>query len=442
MFISTQLYYNAIKNDMLANRIVIVIICFLLIPFYTFSQSSDEYIMRGNEYRSNGQLEKAIIEYNNALKINNRHADAFFERGIAKAFLSDMEGAVHDLKEGLNIKSSAEKYYLLAVYQQYLPNVGEDILFSLNMAIELNSVEKTLNDSKLYAFRGQTQANIFENYDAAIRDYTIAIEHASHDEVGLLYEQRAQIREAMSDYSGALLDYNLAIKAIPWYSKDDITSQIIYSNCYYSRGNIHLKLNSYKLAADDFTTAIQYSSGSDSRLFLSRAKAKHLLLDYQGAIRDYSEAIDIRPSDAEAYFQRGNVRMDLKEYIASIQDFTKSIEIEKDAYTYANRGIAKEHMNDFRGAISDYNQAISINPENGLFYSFRAAAKISLKDYFGAVNDSNVAIKQDPQDAYAYEYRGLAKIHLGKINEGCLDLSRAGELGSRTAYDLIKEYCR
>ncbi len=41
----------------------------------------------------------------------------------------------------------------------------------------------------------------------------------------------------------------------------------------------------------------------------------------------------------------------------------------------------------------------------------------------------------------AYYNRGLAKIQLGQIDGGCLDLSKAGELGADKAYDLIKKYC-
>lgn len=405
-----------------------------------YSQSYDEYVKRGNEYRSKEQYEKAIIEYNNALKVNSRHADAFFERGIVKAYLNDMAGAVQDVKEGLNLNPSVDKYYLLAVYQQYLPDSGMDILFSLNKAIELNSVEKALDDSELYAFRGRVQSNRFENFESALEDYTTAIEHASAYEIGALYEERAQIKKLIMDYNGALMDFNKAIDAIPLYKKEAFSSNIIHSNTYYQRGALHMKLNNYRFAIIDFTTAIQYSP--QTHLYFSRAKAKHSHFDYKGALADYDKYMSINSNNADAYFQRGNVKMDIKDYTGAIRDFTKSIDIEKDSYTYANRGLAKEYMDDFRGAINDYNQAVSIDSDKAIFYSFRAGAKLSMKDYVGAIQDFDIAIKKDAEYSYSYEYRGLAKIRLGRINEGCLDLSRAGELGSKSAYDLIKKYCR
>ncbi len=41
----------------------------------------------------------------------------------------------------------------------------------------------------------------------------------------------------------------------------------------------------------------------------------------------------------------------------------------------------------------------------------------------------------------AYYNRGLAKIQLGQKNSGCLDLSKAGELGVDKVYEVIREYC-
>lgn len=46
-----------------------------------------------------------------------------------------------------------------------------------------------------------------------------------------------------------------------------------------------------------------------------------------------------------------------------IADFTKFIEIDpNNAEAYNNRGIAKRNINDYEGALLDYNKAIEINP--------------------------------------------------------------------------------
>jgi hypothetical protein len=41
----------------------------------------------------------------------------------------------------------------------------------------------------------------------------------------------------------------------------------------------------------------------------------------------------------------------------------------------------------------------------------------------------------------AYFNRGLVLIYLKDREKGCIDLSRAGELGVQDAYGVIKKYC-
>ena len=55
--------------------------------------------------------------------------------------------------------------------------------------------------------------------------------------------------------------------------------------------------------------------------------------------------------------------------------------------------------------------------------------------------DYTKAIELNPKDADSYNNRGLLKLSLGQKDSGCLDLSKAGELGNEVAYDAIKKFC-
>ncbi len=74
-------------------------------------------------------------------------------------------------------------------------------------------------------------------------------------------------------------------------------------------------------------------------------------------------------------------------------------------------------------------------------YFDSGTAKAELQDNKGAIQDYNKAIELNPNDADVYYNRGAAKIMSGQKDDGCLDLSKAGELGSAKAYESIKEYC-
>jgi len=62
-------------------------------------------------------------------------------------------------------------------------------------------------------------------------------------------------------------------------------------------------------------------------------------------------------------------------------------------------------------------------------YFYSGVEKANSGVYEGAIEDYNKAIEINPSYAKAYYNRGVAKIGLGQKYSGCLDLSRARELG-------------
>jgi tetratricopeptide (TPR) repeat protein len=111
------------------------------------------------------------------------------------------------------------------------------------------------------------------------------------------------------------------------------------------------------------------------------------------------------------------------------------------AEEYFVRGLSKASLEDYRGAIADFTKAIEIGPQDADAYLNRGFRKGRLKDYRGAIADFTRAIEIDPQYVKAYSYRGLAKITIGQLDSGCLDLSKAGELGYSDAYEQIRKWC-
>lgn len=171
--------------------------------------------------------------------------------------------------------------------------------------------------------------------------------------------------------------------------------------------------------------------------------------DVNGAISDYSRMIEISTSDmprdvkSYPYFMRANGKVILNDYKGAISDYDKALEFDPlNAEAYFFRANAKRTIDDFSGAIDDFNKLILIEPKNSDAYFFRGLCKRALKDFNGAVEDYDKAIEIEPKNANAYYERGLIKIN-AKYNEaGCLDLSIASELGNEDAEKKIKIYCK
>jgi tetratricopeptide (TPR) repeat protein len=104
-----------------------------------------------------------------------------------------------------------------------------------------------------------------------------------------------------------------------------------------------------------------------------------------------------------------------------------------------------------------------LNPKYPEAYNNRGKAKMFLRDYHNTkmnqmvikdsdydkkdiieinevIQDYTAAIRIDPENAEAYYYRGKAKYELNMLNEACLDWSKAGELGYRDVYEMIRKH--
>jgi tetratricopeptide (TPR) repeat protein len=196
--------------------------------------------------------------------------------------------------------------------------------------------------------------------------------------------------------------------------------------------------------------------------YYNRGQTKIVLHDYQGAIVDYSAAINLDPKYGTYYFARGMARFALKDYPGTISDLTKSIELEptKRAEAYVGRGLSvvlasSEYIGAYFGkeltasevkaiheVIRDFTTAIELKPAFTEAYSGRGIAKNILKDYQGALLDLNKAIDIDSSFGEAYAHRGITRLFLGNESQGCLDLEKAGALGYAEAFNLIKRFCK
>ena len=138
--------------------------------------------------------------------------------------------------------------------------------------------------------------------------------------------------------------------------------------------------------------------------------------------------------EAMACTYRGIAKDEMGDYEGAIADYDRAIEINPQyAKAHNNRGITKDNMGDYKGAIADYDRAIEINPQYAEAYNNRGTTKDSLGDHKGAIADHDRAIKINPQSAKAYNNRGIAKDSLGDYKGAIADYDRAIEINPQSA---------
>ncbi len=180
-------------------------------------------------------------------------------------------------------------------------------------------------------------------------------------------------------------------------------------------------------------TAKEYTQ--KARVFLEKG-------DYVEALVNLNRAIELDPAYASAYYLRGNIKDNFEDRHGAMKDYNLAIESNsKLADAFYARGNVKMKLQDYYGAVDDYTAAIAINENYVEAYFNRGKAKQFLQAYQDAINDCSKIIQINPKNADAYSMRGILRIEFGDAKNGCLDLSKAGELGDLKAYELIKEKC-
>jgi serine/threonine protein kinase/Flp pilus assembly protein TadD len=173
--------------------------------------------------------------------------------------------------------------------------------------------------------------------------------------------------------------------------------------------------------------------------------------DKQGAISNYTKAIELKPNYAIAHKNRGFARVDLfnrqgkLDILGSdksskvdkkdtITDLNKAIELNPEfADAYIGRSMVRYALNDKQGAIADVNKVIELNPELAEAYVIRGLVRLSFDDKQGTLTDTNKAIEIKPEFAEAFAVRGLVRLSLNDKQGAIADVNKAIELDPKLA---------
>lgn len=144
----------------------------------------------------------------------------------------------------------------------------------------------------------------------------------------------------------------------------------------------------------DPTVAESRPKRSSTKDICDRGVQKAHQGNFVAAIRDYNQALQIDPNNAEAYNQRGLARYKLKAYKEAFADYAQALQLNPQlAEVYYNRGTARRKLGYAQGAIQDFDQAIRLNPTDARAYEKRGMTRNDLADHPRAIADLQQAAK-------------------------------------------------
>jgi tetratricopeptide (TPR) repeat protein len=245
-------------------------------------------------------------------------------------------------------------------------------------------------------------------------------------------------------------------------------------------GNDYLLKAEFKKAIDEFNIQLNDSIKNDSLNLIACYNiglASEMSANYPNAIEYYTKAININPNFIMAYYKRGLSKKMTGNSEGSIADLTKAVELKPDFIVaiieianiqsgtkkmeknlvemltksinkktdsdqlYQYRGLYQYYMDEKKAALSDFDQAIKLNPGNieALYHSGLLYGEMG--DYAKAVDRLTKTIEADKNYKSAYVYRGVYNYNNGKTDIACADFNKAKELGETSVQKYIKDYC-
>jgi tetratricopeptide (TPR) repeat protein len=137
---------------------------------------------------------------------------------------------------------------------------------------------------------------------------------------------------------------------------------------YYVKSGISkASRKNYNGAMHSFSKALEKDSALVDAYVARAFYVKEMTGDYQGAIDDYSKAIDLRSDDNDfnAYSNRGHARFMMKDSKGAITDLQKALELNVLApMTYRNRALLFLQIRNFPMACLDMKKALELGLED------------------------------------------------------------------------------
>jgi tetratricopeptide (TPR) repeat protein len=193
----------------------------------------------------------------------------------------------------------------------------------------------------------------------------------------------------------------------------------------------------FSQAAKLFTDAlaqVETAAQSKEAVFFYRGTALAKQGKFEEAVKDYDQAIKLKPDLAEAFNNRGTALIKQGKYVEAVKDYDQAIKLKPDyAEAFNNHGTALAKQGKYVAAVKDFDQAIELKPDDAEAFYNRGTAFFRHGKYEEAVKDYDQAIKLKPDFWEAMTYIGLIQYESGQVEEAKKHWKQAASLNSNAA---------
>jgi len=459
------------------------------------------YVRRSRIYALQENYEKALDDLNQAIRLDSANAFAYFNRALVRYHSEDVNGALSDFQKVLEQDpENALTYYNRALiraqigdynralddYEKVIEINPNNVLAYFNRAavfIEMQRYREALYDYskaiELYpdfanAYTNRAYVNSMLGRTAAARDDREAAQQKisayrsnmndttfsayadTSKQFGKLLALDAEF--AKKDFNENLLQYRkvdvrlkplfkLLTGGVPAVAGVPLARQYYHPALEELKQRLRLHMAS-EATTPDFYALVRMDSLATAKLETAPTADAHFeksmlqfqLNHYNSALTHINKAIELAPDNGFYYLNRSVIQSEMIDFIASVESNVQVLSLDNTATTRA-RLPQEARMYDYNDAIGDLNKAAALTPDLSYVYYNMGNLRCQSGAFPEAIGNYTQAIRLYPYMGEAYYNRGLVHIYLREVEKGCIDISKAGELGVEDAYSVIKKYC-
>lgn len=332
-------------NKFCLYRILIIVVGFSF--FIACNSGNKNNDIKTDIITETNDTAKIIMELSEQIRENPRNHELFYKRAKLQYAKRNVNEAVNDLEIALKLDSlNADYLNTLSEYYLSLGRSGK-ALDALLKCVKYHpkNIEAHYNLAQIYFY--------VEQYNDALNEINI-IESQNKQNAdtyflkGLIYNENGDNNNAIKNFR----------KALEYDSE--------HWEAYNLLGLTYYELND-PLAVEYYNTAVRLFP-DNLEIGLNSAITLQKFGNIDESITQYKTLINKFPESFNARFNLGYVYLVFTEdYNLAIEQFTEAIQIDSmSGEAYYNRGYAYELMSEFDSAAADYKKSLDIIPNYDL----------------------------------------------------------------------------
>jgi tetratricopeptide (TPR) repeat protein len=255
----------------------------------------------------------------------------------------DLDGAIEDRNQAIKLDPTYAVTCYVRGEVKHAKGLQEAALNDFDDAIRLSP-----KFAPAYIDRAWIKLETFD-YDSAVSDCDAALR--LDPKIAAAYNNRGVAKRELGEIAGAMNDFNTAIA---------LSSR--YAFAYRNRGSTELRKNDDHAAIADFNRAIELNP-KDNVAYVVRGQAKLAGDDFNGALADFSRALELNPKASNAYVGRGDLERAKGNLTGAESEYRQAIQIDpKNASAFLQLGIAEENRHGLEEALTAYSRAAELDP--------------------------------------------------------------------------------